>query len=62
MRKIYWTDTYTDENGVMWYNINGDTHYPLNEWTKGEAEADYLKPESEEERILSDMRAYGYFD
>lgn len=31
MSKIYYKNTYTDENGIEWLNINGYTNYPLNE-------------------------------
>lgn len=43
MSKIYYENTYTDNNGIEWLSINGDTDYPLNEWTKEEARKDYLR-------------------
>ena len=27
MSKIYYENTYTDENGIEWLSINGDTDY-----------------------------------
>ena len=47
MSKIYYENTYTDENGIEWLSINGDTDYSLDKWTKEEARKDYLSPESE---------------
>ena len=62
MAKIYYENTYTDENGIEWLSINGDTDYPLNEWTKEEARKNYLSPKSEMERQVDFMRAYGFYD
>lgn len=62
MAEIYYENEYTDENGKKWLSINGDTDYPLDQWTKEEAEKDYLSPEAEQERQLDFMRAYGFFD
>lgn len=62
MSKIYHENTYTDENGIEWLSINGDTDYPLNEWTKEEARKNYLSPKSEIERQVNFMRAYGFYD
>ena len=44
MSKIYYENTYTDENGIEWLSINGDTDYSLDKWTKEEARKDYLSP------------------
>lgn len=60
--KIYYENTYTDENGVEYLSINGDTEYPLNEWTKEEARADYLSEESTTQRQVGFMTAYGFYD
>lgn len=62
MSKIYYENTYRDENGIEWLRINGDTDYPLNEWTKEEARKNYLSPKSEMERQVNFMRAYGFYD
>lgn len=47
---------------MLQLSINGDTDYPLNEWTKEEARKDYLSPKSETERQVDFMRAYGFYD
>lgn len=62
MAKIYYENTYTDENGIEWLSINGDTDYPLNEQTKEEARKDYLNPESETQRQIDFMRVNGFYD
>ena len=62
MSKIYYENIYTDENGVEWLSINGDTDYSLDKWTKEEARKDYLSPESEIERQVDFMRSYGFYD
>ena len=62
MLKIYYENTYTDENGIEWLSINGDTDYSLDKWTKEETRKDYLSPESEIERQVDFMRAYGFYD
>lgn len=62
MSKIYYENTYTDENGIEWLSINGDTDYSLDKWTKEEARKDYLSSESEIERQVDFMRAYGFYD
>lgn len=62
MAEIYYTDEYTDENGKQWLSINGDTHYPLDQWSKEEAIEDYLSPEAEEKRQEFFYRAWGFYD
>lgn len=62
MAEIYYESEYEDEHGVKWLSINGDTHYSLEDWSKEEARADYLSPESETERTIDNMRAWGFYD
>lgn len=62
MAKIYYESEYTDEKGKKWFCINRDTEYPLDQWSKEDAREDYLKPESELERQIDFMRAYGFYD
>ena len=62
MTEIYYEYIEKDENGIEYLTINGDTSYPLNEWTKEEARKDYLSPESETERQIDFMRANGFYD
>ena len=62
MAQIYYENIYTDENGIEWLSINGDTEYPLNEWTKEEARADYLSEKSTIQRQVDFMNDYGFYD
>lgn len=62
MAQIYYENTYTDENGIEWLSINGDTEYSLNKWTKEEARADYLSEESIIQRQIDFMSANGFYD
>lgn len=62
MSEIIYTDEYTDDDGKKWYVINGDTHYPLDSWTKEEAKRDYLSSEAEMKRDEFFRRVNGFYD
>ena len=62
MSKIYYMNEYTDEKGKKWLSINGDTDYPLDQWSKEDAIDDYLSPESEIERDIETRQAFGFYD
>lgn len=62
MAEIYYTNKYTDENGIVWLNINGDTDYNLDKWTEEEAKAAYLSVESELKRLHDTYEAWGFYD
>ena len=34
MSKIYYENTYTDENGIEWLSINGDKNHVINDGLK----------------------------
>ena len=58
--KIYYVDYSTDEKGLRWLTINGDTGYDLDSgWTEEGARADYESPEHAAEDYMATMRAYG---
>ena len=59
---IYYTSIQIDPDGSVWYWINGDTGYPLSEWTTSEAEADYQSAKAAIERKVSFMQANGFYD
>lgn len=52
MTKIIYTDEYLDERGTTWFSINGEKPYNLSNWTKAQAIADFLSPESEMKRYI----------
>ena len=58
---IYSLETYT-ERGITYLVINYSTHYPLNQWSIAEAIEYYLSPEGKNEREISFMKAYGFYD
>lgn len=60
--QIWYTEEITDKRGRKWYRINGDTSYPLDQWTKEEAEADYNSEKATLERQIDFMRANGFYD
>lgn len=59
---IYYMNIETDENGVKWLIINGSTGYNLNKWKIYEAILDYNTPESEQDRLIAQYQAWGYYD
>lgn len=59
---IYYTETITDKRGASWYYINGDTGYRLDQWSKEDAEKDYLSEKSQMERAIETARAWGAYD
>lgn len=59
---IYYTDIKADESGQKWLYINGDTGYCLDKWTIEEAMKDYESPEAENERLIANYKAWGYYD